>query len=379
MQLKNSTWQVVAAAALLCVQTLCFGPCAGCRRASKKNRPTHDQVAGPPALRVAATALRMTVVTPHLEHPIRKGQNVLWSATAQLAWNELSRLMGESVRLTNKPTLAHHLNKSTLSQSELDKESYVALAGFVRDGILGRIRRELRARFGVTADPSLLSPAHALAPSDWVAYAYLFKHLPFRSAFKRFKHPFSFGGRNVESFGIRQYLDTQQDEVLAASQVQVYDFRSDSDFIVELKTRSENDRLLLARVRPRATLAKTIQAVQKRVASSKPTPLQKMADLTIPVFNFDITRDYVELGRGTIQARNPRFHGSRIAIARQRIRFRLDEMGATLKCESTYFFCKTRDLVFRGPFLVLLNIRGAAHPYFALWIDNAEVLVPFRK
>ena len=39
-------------------------------------------------LTAAAGALKATVVTPHLDQPIKTGENVLWCGTFQLAWNE---------------------------------------------------------------------------------------------------------------------------------------------------------------------------------------------------------------------------------------------------------------------------------------------------
>jgi hypothetical protein len=38
-----------------------------------------------------------------------------------------------------------------------------------------------------------------------------------------------------------------------------------------------------------------------------------------------------------------------------------------------------RNLVFDKPFLILLKRREAKRPYFALWVGNAELLVPTQK
>jgi len=34
-------------------------------------------------------------------------------------------------------------------------------------------------------------------------------------------------------------------------------------------------------------------------------------------------------------------------------------------------------MIFDKPFLVVLRREGAKAPYFALWVDNAELLVPY--
>lgn len=47
----------------------------------------------------------------------------------------------------------------------------------------------------------------------------------------------------------------------------------------------------------------------------------------------------------------------------------------TLKTATSAEPPKTHVMVFDKPFLVMLQRRGAQAPYFALWADNADVLV----
>jgi hypothetical protein len=37
------------------------------------------------------------------------------------------------------------------------------------------------------------------------------------------------------------------------------------------------------------------------------------------------------------------------------------------------------DLVFDKPFLVLLKLASSDKPYFAMWVDNSEVLVRYAE
>ena len=74
-----------------------------------------------------------------------------------------------------------------------------------------------------------------------------------------------------------------------------------------------------------------------------------------------------------------------IVLAVQNIRFRLDEHGAILKSEAADGEevrvrkpKKPRQFIFDKPFLILLERKDAAQPYFALWVDNPELLVPFK-
>jgi len=334
-----------------------------------KQSPTHCQIIGPPALKATADELKNTFVTAHLEHEITGDKNILWCATFQIAWNELCDLFGGEVHLENAPEIVEILNKKSVTRSDLDEASYVAMAGFVDKGVLEKIATELEKKFQGQASPELLPQPGSLAPELWVAYAYLFKALPFEWAFERSKWPLSFGNVGVECFGIQQFLRRQRNEVKAASQLLIYDYRSPDDFIIELKTRAKSDRLFLAKILPAATLAETIAAIQKRIAQEKPTKIHECDTLKIPVLNFDLMRHYRELY----------YDGSLFAIAKQHIRFKLDETGAVLKSEALGVSGIRQDLIFNKPFLIMIQRTDAHMPYFVLWVSNAELLVPFRE
>jgi len=343
---------------------------------SHHSPPSHEEIAGAPSLKANASQLKQTLVTPHLEAPIPQGKNVLWCATAQIAWNELCRLAREDVRIENAPEMVEHLNKKSVTRDDLDEASYVAMAGMTSDGILEKIEAALEKKFGGAASPVLL-PASGSDVGPWVTYSYLSKNLPFMWAFD-LTGSLKFGDARVECFGIEQFLTSQEKEARAAEQIFIYDFRNGDDFIIELKTRARDDRLILAKVPPGATLEATAESVQERVACGSPTKLQEGNDLIVPVLNFDITREYTELCGRKILAKDPHFAGSSLAIATQNIRFKLDETGAMLKSEAIVALGVAQSLIFDKPFLVLLQRRTAKMPYFALWVGNAELLVPFK-
>ena len=145
----------------------------------------------------------------------------------------------------------------------------------------------------------------------------------------------------------------------------VYDYKSVDDFIVELKTQSQSDRLILAEIPWERTLAETVATVWTRLQQSKPGSMQRHTDLFIPVIDFDVLRHYHELAD--------------IGVALQQIRFKLSVRGAILKSESVIVKAAAfKNLVFDKPFLVMIRRTDASQPYFALWIANAELLVPFQ-
>jgi hypothetical protein len=261
------------------------------------------------------------------------------------------------------------LNKRAATKDDLDEASYVAMGWITGDGGLERLKEAMQQKFGDRAQPKLLPEPGSLPPGLPAAYAYLLKALPFRWAFARLDYALEFAGQKVEAFGIHQYLPGDQpDEDRMAEQVLIYSFRTNDDFIIELETESEGDRLLLAKVLPEETLGQTVDAVRERMAGWRPTRMEEMEDLVIPVVDFDLTRDYDEL------------LSAGLVLAQQRTRFRLDETGAVLESEGVGVMGFTpRNFVFDRPFLILLERDGAGAPYSALWVGNAELLVRSQR
>jgi len=370
--LKNKTFAIVSLVLPAVIIIVAIGFLV--LRYNKTGRPlTHSEIAGPPNLKANANSLTRTLITPHLEHEIQADKNLLWCATAQVAWNELCNLIGEDVHLENEPEMVSILNKKTVTAADLDEASYIAMAGTIDQDIFGKIQTALEKKFKGQASPELVP----LPSSDllWVAYSYLFKALPFEWAFERLKSPLSFQGVKVECFGIEQFLTSQKNEVKAASQVLIYDYKSEDDFVIELKTRSKTDRLILAKVPPETTLAQTIATVQKRVANSNPEKMQVCSSLMVPVLNFELMREYNELYNKPILSKNQLFNGSIIILAKQHIRFKLDETGAVLKSEALFAAGIGGDLLFNKPFLIMIQRTDTLAPYFALWVANDELLV----
>ena len=72
-------------------------------------------------------------------------------------------------------------------------------------------------------------------------------------------------------------------------------------------------------------------------------------------------------------------NGWPIVMAAQTIRFQLNENGATLRSEAR-LEGKGRPMpaIFNKPFLIMLQRKDAKQPYFALWVDNVELLMPIK-
>ena len=323
-----------------------------------------------------STRLRSTIITPHLEQKLFPGKNIIYCATFQLAWNELrDDIIGGDIRLINQPAMVPILNKKAFTRNDLSDDSYVAMAGFGKDNIVEKINAALRQKFGKKA-PLV---AEELGPDSILAYAFLFKKLVFETPFEKLKDPIYFstdaGKIELQAFGIAQFNPDKKTDKKLSDQLKIYSYNWDSgEFIIGLKSKSENDEIILAKIQPEENLLKTCQAAADIIEKSEPADIDYGETLRIPKFDFDITHEYRDLLYKDLL--NAGFTDYFIAEARQDIRFKFAETGALLKSEAKIAaYGEPGGLIFRPPFLIYIRKKGSALPYLAIWVDNSELLL----
>jgi hypothetical protein len=78
---------------------------------------------------------------------------------------------------------------------------------------------------------------------------------------------------------------------------------------------------------------------------------------------------------------NGKLKGQKLVLARQDTLFRLNRKGARLKSQSSTDATSAvpTDYFLDRPFLIYMKKRGAALPYFAMWVDNSELLTAWDK
>jgi hypothetical protein len=344
----------------------------------------------PPSKPIPAEQLRETDVLPHLEGLVTAGRNYVYCATFQLAWNQSrDKIFGEPIRLAGSPPMAEDLFRGgKLAEDILPPGSYLVRAGLVKDGVVGRIREEMEHRF---PNATLHVPDHL--EDQWaIAYAYLQRALTFHEAFDRLKEPLVFhskrGPVKVACFGVRNLeVNSRRDEALA-QQVTVLADAGDDDFALRLNTVSEDDEMILAKVKPKQTLGATLAAVCERIKRRDglhdygPTGLTGGESLVVPIIDLNVQRKYAELEGRFLT--NPKWSTIFLKIAEQGIRFRLDENGARL--ESTAYEgwtstdrVKPAQYIFDKPFLLYLKRKSSDQPYLAIWIETPELLKEVGK
>lgn len=322
--------------------------------------------------------LTRTVITPHLDCPMLEGKNVLYCASFQLAWDELRALAGGPLDLDPARPIADRLNAGGPTRSDLPPGSFVAMAGRLREGVIGKINAELKQTFDQGDDP-FLAGVQGL-PEAVLAYAFLARTLSFAHPLDPFEAPLSFGaaGEPVRSFGIDGFETKVGHSAALAAQIRVYRAPSaaedDNEVVVTLQPEQAGEEILLARVAPRPTLGATVAAALTLRNSGTGVGIGHGATVQIPLLDFDLQESFTELEGAVV--RNPEI-AQPIAAAIQTIRFKLDEHGAVLRSRAAMLLQEddVDGAVFQRAFLILLRRTDSRLPYFALWVDNAELLV----
>jgi hypothetical protein len=337
--------------------------------------------------------LKDTQILLHPDTPIPPDTNLLWCGTFQLAWNEAIKLVGEKLQFENQPPIVGLLNRQDFTANDLDPASYVALADFERNHVEAEIRAALQKTFHGAASPELIPPIppHP-GPDDFVAYAYLFKNLAFDYPFTQIPDYGYFCATPestvayVKAFTLPK--STEKHFTDAIKQVTIFDYQSQDDFVIKLKTRAQGDELILAKVTPCTTLSATIDSVLKRIATGKRENTGPRDVLIIPELNYDLRKDFSEL-EGLVLTPGPSAKiKSKLVLAKaeQLVRFQLNEKGAVLKSEAVMVMgpgaaplrIDWHIMIFNKPFLILMKRADSPQPYFAMWVGNASLLIPAK-
>jgi hypothetical protein len=280
--------------------------------------------------------------------------------------------------------------------------SYYAAAGWLRDGLEARVAREMAAALpGVTppkfdgdgrADPAGAGAFALLRAAVTFPLPYFEADddedgagaaLSFKDADGRVTRVRGFGVRGKDAYAYRELR--RQPRVLFAEGP----FQPES-FAIDLCRTSEPSQVIVARVARGATLGATVADVEYRIkaavaeramAESANPGLRRDPErdglgindvLLVPVVSFRVAHRFREVEG--VRVAGPKGWGP-IDLAEEVIAFRLDKGGMELAAQAKARMkpMPTHYLV-DGPFLVYAKRRDAKRPYFAAWVENAELL-----
>jgi hypothetical protein len=353
-----------------------------------KGRPFNEPY-NPPPMSFDGTSdhLQQTVLVPTLDSPIPEGKSAIWCVSFQLAWKRLKEdVAKEPIKLTNAQPVADRLNTAASSEDGVPPDAVYADAGLAKDGIEERIRAQMASKFPKAPSPQLDFP-----PGGAVTYAYLEASAkysyPFFENDERYVFTDSAGKQTaVRSFGIRSKDDyayrqlRQQVEILYCPREAIWSEKEIPEFILDPCKNSQPYQIVLARVNRKPTLADTLGDVEQKIAEQPArdrflSELHPRDTLLVPNIAWRISHRFRELEGTDKQFLNTALRGLYLDTALQTIRFRLDSSGAELASESKVFVKPGASFFHvNRPFLVYLKNRGGKHPFFVMWVENAELL-----
>jgi hypothetical protein len=344
-------------------------------------RPAYT--APPPAFDGTSDQLTQTVVVPTLDTPIPDGKSAVWCASFQLAWNRLKHDVAKGpVRLAGGQAVADRLNRGDQTEADIDPADVYAAAGLTGDGIADRIRTEMARRFPNVPPPDLGTGNAAVAYS-YLAAACRFD-LPFFENDKSFEFIDAAGRKTpVGSFGIREKDDyaygrlRAQVQVLHAPREPLREADGMPEFILDPCRMSRPYQVVIAQVNRKPTLAETLTDVRQKIGGSKvgtgPPGLGPRDVVLIPNISFRVSHHYQEVEGKPVE--NPALNRLPIDTALQTVQFRLDRSGAEVQAESkVYVKPSARYFLANRPFLVYLAKRDGGNPFFAMWVETAELM-----
>lgn len=353
-------------ALLLLASVLAWSPW---RETSSSSNPVHV---------FDSSQLKSTVIVPTSYTRIPDGKSAIWCASFQIAWDRLKEHVTRGpIELTGAEALCARLNASSYDETRLGAESYYVNAGWVKDGIIQTIQRDMGQRFP--------HKTVGLLPQDaqLIAYAYLDVAIGFTRSFDDDTLKFRDSKNqttSVRAFGIGNSQGGRVGPLRDQVEVLFLDDRDGVEtYAIDPDRSSTPYQIVLAQVARRDSLSDAWATVQSSWSARKPTdyrsrPFGQSETFLVPVMNWDLRHHFAELEEK--QFKNSGLRGMHISHALQAMRFKIDRTGARLASEAGVAAkSASRDFIFNRPYLLGIMPRGSMLPFFLMWIDNAELMV----
>lgn len=338
--------------------------------------------------------LEQTVFAATIDSNLPEHKNVIWCATFQMAWDKLKNdIIKEPVEIIDAEDFADKLNESEYSSENLNANSYYTAAGFVKDGIIEKVKADMAKSFPDEPTP-VFSELYKTLPEPLLAYAYLNANIKFKHPFYPYTKTFTFESSNTEKTKVTAFSsDNEENEsdgnyYKIQDQINVLYFEKGKDessnyFAVDLCKYTQPYQVILALVPQKNTFQEMISDVENKIAAYKNyywlwPEFSQTDKLIVPDVIAKITHNYKELIMKEIG--NKTLKGYFIFDAQQTIDFSLSKSGVVLKSKSNLGGMmgggsEPRYMYFNRPFMIYIKKRlPDAKPFFAMWIDNAELL-----
>lgn len=322
--------------------------------------------------------LNKTVVTPFLNKNIKKDENLIYNPAFKVSWNKLKNNTKEkTIRLSTSNSYADKLNNSNIEEKALNKNYYINMYGYKKDNIVNAVREALDFNLDIK-EPVIDT---LVSPQDMLVYSCFKRNIKFNNEFENIPNAIEFENNGkitrVSGFGIAEYRDEEQRKI--AEQVQVLSYDGMDDFIIKLQPQDLKEEIIIAKIKPEDTLEKTMEKAEEKIKRGEKSSLKFGETLAIPNFDIDIETDYKQIEKQKFI--NKGFENTYIGKATENTKFKMVQKGLIVTSKFSEIIlkkkAKKRWFVCDKPFLVYIKIKGSKKPYFAVWVNNPEVLIKY--
>lgn len=302
--------------------------------------------------------------------------NKVWIGTFNLVWNDLMNdVIGGKIEFEDGPSaLAEELNNQSFTIEQLNENSYYKIHGQSTFELKNTIEKGIKLKFN--EESKVLDKVEWGNPNSYTLYAMLKKEFNYLERFPTLKdNTFGNSDEKVKYFGIEP--DTKQD---ASENIEILFYNSKEDFAIKLKTQ-EGEEVYLYRTNGEGkTFEENYQEIlEKQLRYTGEKEWNKNDVLNIPFIKISDEINYDELCGRYIKGTN-----CYIRQALQTIDFELNNYGGSVKSEALIETLKEsisnkgREFVFNDDFILYLKEQNKEKPYFALKVDNTDILVPYN-
>ena len=299
--------------------------------------------------------------------------NKVWCGTFNLVWNDfMNDVIGGKIEFEDGPSeLADELNKQIFTVNELNSNSYFKIHGTASFDLKDKIENGIKEKFNENS--KILDKVQWGNPEVYVLYAMLKKEFNYLEKFPTLKdNIFGDSEEKVKYFGIEP--DTSQN---ASKNIEILFYNSEEDFAIKLKTKEGEEVYLYRTTGENKSFEENYkEMLEKQAKYTGDKNWNKNDVLNIPFIKINNEINYDELCGRWIKGTN-----WYIRQAIQTIDFELNNYGGSVKSEALIEALKEavfetgRKFIYNDDFILYLKEEDKEKPYFALKVDNTDVLV----
>ena len=326
------------------------------------------------AIKIAENFTGKAKMTPTFTSNISStDKNKVWVGTFNLVWNDfMNDVIGGKIEFEDGPSeLADELNKQSFTVNELNSNSYFKIHGGATLDLKNKIENGIKQKFNENS--KVLDKVEWGNPESYVLYAMLKKEFNYLERFPTLKNnKFGNSEEKVKYFGIEP--DTSQN---ASKNIEILFYNSKQDFAIKLKTKEKEEVYLYRTTGENKTFEENYQEmIEKQSKYDGDKKWDKNDVLNIPFIKINNEINYDELCGRMIKGTN-----WYIRQALQTIDFELNNYGGSVKSEALIEALKNaisnkgREFIYDDDFILYLKEENKQKPYFALKVDNTDILV----